>query len=88
MNYCEEQYVEALRKENEMLKAQLVEKRKENLSGVHMKVEVDTTEIDEAMKKLESLCSMATKIDGLTGRIKRDLTSINRYATNRNLNIE
>lgn len=47
--------------------------------GIELKVKIDTSEIDVAIEKVGQLKYMLEKIDGLTGRIKRDLSDINRY---------
>ncbi|WP_410495047.1 hypothetical protein QTL86_03355 [Cellulosilyticum sp. ST5] len=79
MSYCQEQYISALVKENKTLKEQLNEAKSNGSGSIQVKVEVDTTELDEAMNKLHELNGILQHIDGLTGRIKRDLTDINRY---------
>lgn len=79
MSYCQEQYISALVKENKELKEQLNEAKSNKLSGIQVKVEVDTTEVDAAMNKLQEFNGILQRIDALTGRIKRDLTDINRY---------
>lgn len=80
MSYCQEQYISALVKENKELKEQLNEAKSNKLSSMQVKVEVDTTELDVAMNKLQEFNGILQHIDGLTGRIKRDILDINRYA--------
>lgn len=79
MSYCQEQYISALVKENKILQEQLNEAKSKRVSSMQVKVEVDTTDLDAAMNKLQDLNGILQHIDGLTGRIKRDLTDINRY---------
>lgn len=80
MSYCQEQYISALVKENHELKEQLNEAKNNIIGSMQVKVEVDTTEVEAAKKNLQELKGILQHIDGLTGRIKRDLLDIDRYA--------
>lgn len=55
-----------------------VKEPKETVSGIT--IDVDCKGIDEALVKARELVGVLQKIDGLTGRIKRDLLDIDRYA--------
>lgn len=66
MNYSEEQYIHALEKENADLKKQLEESKRKST----MKVEVDATEVDVAMKKVEKLVESLKQADSLISNIK------------------
>lgn len=53
--------------------------------GIKVVVEVDAQGIDEALEKARELIGVLEKIDGLTGRIVRDITKINEYALGRRI---
>lgn len=76
MSYSQEQYISALVKENKELKEQLNEAKSNRGNSISVKVEVDTTEVDEAINKLKELDNMLQKIDEFTERVKRDVLDI------------
>lgn len=55
-----------------------VKEPKMSLGG--FEISVDTKDLDKSLEKARELLGVLQKIDGLTGRITRDIDKINRYA--------
>ena len=60
-----------------------VKEPKNSLGG--FTVSVDTEGLEEALAKSHELVGILQKIDGLTGRIARDIDKINRYALGKSI---